>query len=52
MIVNNLLCYIYSQCEANDEGDVQGIDVEDVVQIIPRNGEKNAAVWKPEESTI
>ena len=40
MIVNNLLYYIYSQCQATDEGDVQGIEVEDVVQIRPRNREK------------
>ena len=40
MTVNNLLCYIYSQCQATDEGDVQGIEVEDIVQIRPRNGEK------------
>ena len=39
MAVNNLLCYIYSQCQATDEGDVQGIEVEDVVQIRPRNEE-------------
>ena len=40
MIVNNLLCYIYSQCKALEEGDIQGIEVEDVVQIRQRNGEK------------
>ena len=40
MTVNNLLCYIYSQCQATDKGDVQGIEVENVVQIRPRNGEK------------
>ena len=40
MIVNNLLCYIYSQCQATEEIDVQGIEVEDVVQIKPTNGEK------------
>ena len=39
MTVNNLLGYIYSQYQATDEGDVQGIEVEDVVQIRLRNRE-------------
>ena len=40
MTVNNPLCYIYSQCQAMDEWDVQDIEVEEVVEIRPRNGEK------------
>ena len=38
--MNNLLCYIYSQCQATNQCDVQGIEVEEVVEIRRCNGEE------------